>query len=226
MIPGAGHPRLILQVLQRRPVALHDRRPHPPRLPLEMPGPGGVPGPAGLLGGGQQPAVEQGDRLGHRHGDVPERHRMPDLRLRQGAQLGQPRRAGVRLSGRQLREDGLLGGELLGGPAQPGLAGGVAGVQVLPVQRLEHRPVDHLPGGEPEGGQPAPGPPACGFAALVGGGEVVVQRGRGLGAGADLPPRVGRVEPGVDLQHDGHGCAPALSSAAPSGAAARTKIIC
>ena len=95
---------------------------------------------------------------------------------------------------------------------------------MLAVQRLEHAPVDHLPRGEVQRRQASPGPPACRFPALVGRGKVVIEPAGGLGPGAraDLPPRVRRVEPGVDLQHDGHACG-ALSRA---GGAARTKIIC
>ena len=193
VIPGAGHPRLILQVLQRRPVALHDRGPHPPRAPLQVIRLGGVPAPPGLLRGGEQPAVEQGDGLGHRHGDVPERHRVPGLRLGQGPQLGQPRRAGVRLGRRQLLEDGLLGGELLGGPAQPGLPGRVAGVQVLAVQRLEHAPVDHLPRGEPSTARPRPAHRPAGSPPLSAGRQVVLQPAGGRGPGCRCrSPATGR----------------------------------
>ena len=73
-------------------------------------------------------------------------------RRRTAGLAGQPGRGGVRLGRRQLPEDGVFRGELLRRPAEPGLTGRVARVQVLAVQRLEHAPVDHLPGGEPEGG--------------------------------------------------------------------------
>ncbi len=207
VVAGAGHPRLVLQVLQGGGVALHDRIPHQRGLPLPLAGPGRVPGLPQAICPGEQPAVEQGDRLRHRHGDVPERHRVPRPRPGQRPQFRLPGVAGVRLRRNKVGVDGVLGGEPLRRPAQPGLPCQVARVGVLVVQRLEHRPVDHLPLREPERGQAAAGPPARRLPALVRRGQVVLQRRRDrpcrVGR-ADLPPRVRRVEPGVDLQHDGH----------------------
>jgi hypothetical protein len=101
------------------------------------------------------------------------------------------------LQGSQHAVDLFGGAEMLRSPAQPGLAGGVAGVEELAVQPLENLPLDHLPIAEPEVGQAGVVPAAWRLAALLRRRQVI-PRSRFPGParlcdGADLPPRVGRV---------------------------------